>query len=214
MPHVLPRKIRAVSAAITVIAASAAGCFIAGSPAGAATAAAPAGIHRTASPTLTGGLVLVPRASGDFNLVNYHSWQQGAGNYKCIGIAGSPPDGNAGDWSCSGQPDQAWHWGASNPQGWTQLVNGRGQCLGVAGGSDSAGARIVGWSCLGSGHPDQYWAPGSSVFSGADTLLNYNGYANGGSAWLIGVQGGSLANGAPLVLWSSNNNPDQSWIFD
>lgn len=150
-------------------------------------------------------VALAPNANGTFSLLNYKSWQQGAGNYKCIGIASN---GNAGDWSCTGNPDQTWHWGGSKAQGnavYWQLVNGNGKCLGVAGGNTQQAAQIVGWSCLGTGHPDQYWAFGLSYYSGSNPLINYSGY-------VAGVGGGSLANGAPLVLWSYTYAPDQAWI--
>lgn len=149
-----------------------------------------------------GSLVVTPNipASGTFNIHNY-----GASG-KCIGISGN----NAGDWNCTSNPDQTWHWGGAIATGWYQLVNGNGKCLGISGGSDAVGAQVVAWGC--NGNADQYWALGSSSYPGANTVLNYKAWFDPNTAAaLIGVGGGSTANGAPVVLWSSDGSPNQSW---
>jgi len=135
---------------------------------------------------------------------------------KCIGIDGS---GLAGDWTCTTNADQTWHWG-TDPilpnTNWDQLINGQsvnGQpvCLGVQGGSDAMGARIVAWPCLGTGHPDQYWNLGQSNFGGFN-ILNYQALFDPNTpASLIGVAGGSTANGAPIILWSNDGTQNQFW---
>lgn len=149
---------------------------------------------------------------------------------RCLGINSS---GDAGIWNCTnagGRSDQTWHWGAKsssmpNGEAYYQLINGRGQCLGVAGGSTASGARIVGFRCIAS-HKDQYWQY-NSVWGGCEcgdgpVLANLqtplSGLSLGGK--VIGVSGGSKANGAPLVLWPNSTthdgstfHPDQAWYM-
>lgn len=160
-------------------------------------------------PTAKGmGLVLTPTIpgvgnSGDFNIHNANA------RGKCIGINAS---GDAGDWNCTTNPDQTWHWGAAISSGWFQLVNRNGKCLGVAGGSDARGARVVAFTCLGTGHPDQYWALGAAGFGG-NNINNFKAFFDPNTpAQLIGVSGGSTANGAAVVLWSSDGTANQFWF--
>jgi hypothetical protein len=95
-------------------------------------------------------------------------------------------------------------------------VPGRGR------GSKANGARIVGWSCLGSSHVDQYWLY-SCVWLGVGNnrcVLNnlgtpVNAYSKGGK--VIGVSGGKTANGAAAVLWANTTgtdfHADQGWYM-
>ncbi|MHC3469500.1 RICIN domain-containing protein [Streptomyces sp. 7R007] len=125
---------------------------------------------------------------------NLHNYNSG----RCIGISG----GYAGDWTCTGNPDQLWHVGSANSAGWHQVINGNGECLAVSGGSTSQGALVRTWAC--NGGADQYWA--SSQYSGdLYYLVNYK------SGLIVGVQGGSTANGARLVLWEAQAHADQLW---
>jgi hypothetical protein len=143
---------------------------------------------------------------------NFQHWERSSivtfqiyDNYtaKCIGI--DFYSGLAGSWSCTTNPDQTWHWGLTNPAGYTQLVNGNGACLGVDSGSLNEGANIKAWSC--DGTASQYWrilnSPASA--SGYYYLQNYN------SHYVIGVGGASTANGASLVQWPQVSHPDQYW---
>jgi hypothetical protein len=202
MSGVLPRMVAACAAAVLAVAVAAGPAYAAG-PAG----RVPLPGH-PARPA--GGLVIkaIPASGGSFEITNFEF-------PKCIGISGAPPDGQAGDWDCTTNPDQLWHWGNAFPSDpdFRQLVNGRGQCLGVAGGSDQQGALIVGWTCLGTGHPDQYWAQEFRL-NGTPGLMNEHGINDpSATAWLIGVQGASSANGANLVLWPDTGHPDQEWMF-
>jgi hypothetical protein len=99
--------------------------------------------------------------------------------------------------------------------GFNQLINGSGECLGVASGSQANGATVVGWSCLGPTHLDQYWAGTDGLMglppggcSGAELLLNAN------SDKVLGVVSNSLKAGAAVVEWDYQlicNN--QFWFF-
>jgi hypothetical protein len=137
------------------------------------------------------GAAAIPNipSSGTFQIHNYLA----AG--KCIGIS---TNGYAGSWYCTTNPDQTWHRGNVNLDGY-QLVNGDGQCLGVDGGSTSLGARIRAWSC--NGHSDQNWF--------YDYSRGY--FTNSGTGLVIGIWRASTANGASLVQWSENTNGDQYW---
>jgi Ricin-type beta-trefoil lectin domain len=195
----------------TCVAAVALAAALGGGPAYAAGSAAPRP-HPAYIARPAGGLFItkIPN-SGNFQIHN------GRFLGKCLGIAGAPPNGPAGDWNCNTNPttnaDQTWHWGSPIASGWNQLVNGRGQCLGVAGGSDNRNARIVGWTCL-PGHPDQYWAdPPFLRPDGNGTVTNYNGWFDpNAQAWIVGVGGANPANGAPLVLYPDTGTPDQEWF--
>jgi hypothetical protein len=126
---------------------------------------------------------------------------------KCIGIAGT----DAGDYTCTNNPDQTWHWGAPNAAYDYQLINGNGKCLGVAGGVITKGARIGAFNCQGPSHADQYWSFIQSEAVGTYYLFNYKGLTGGGDAWVAGVSGASSGNGAPIILWSQELHYDQYW---
>ena len=137
---------------------------------------------------------------GGFRIHNYNA------SGKCIGIA----NGLAGDWDCTSNPDQDWHWGYPIAPGWRELVNGNGQCLAVNGASTSAGARILGYECVKS--EDQYWATEDSPVAGQSYLVNYKArFSRSATGRIVGVAGASTANGAPLVLWPAEGHPDQFW---
>jgi len=160
-------------------------------------AAAPAGAAATARhastpiPTFARN---APRIAPDTTLgflVNYNSG-------LCLGISGGHDNAPAVQWNClTGHPDQQWHTGGTNSAGYYQIVNGDGECLGVSGGSTAAGARVVGWSCLGTGHPDQYW-----LYQGLITCATYySPIFNYKSGLVLGVSGNSGAVGAAVVIW-------------
>lgn len=124
---------------------------------------------------------------------------------KCIGI----DSGAAGSWLCSSDgPDQAWHWEQNvSREGYHELVNGYGQCLGTASNSAAEGVQIRAVSCAqdSSDPNDVFWTTGSSPAAGWDYLFNFN------SGLVIGILGGSNANGAELVQWQPLPHPDQYW---
>ena len=198
------RNLRLLVAAITL--ALAGGLATAVAPAASATIA---GVPQQAVSTRS-----ITASAVTTSILNSHSG-------RCLGINSSR---DAGIWNCTGGADQTWHWGSANSRNgdYHQIINKKGQCLGVAGGSTANGARIVGWSCLGSGHVDQYWLY-SCVWLGEGSnlcVLNnlgtpVNAYSLGGK--VIGVSGGSTANGAAAVLWTNTTGPhfhvDQGWYM-
>jgi hypothetical protein len=87
-----------------------------------------------------------PRAANSGPIINTHSG-------LCLGIAAN---GDAGQWTCTGHADQTWHTGArAGTSTYYQLINGNGQCLGIASANTDEGARAVSTTC--NGHADQYW---------------------------------------------------------
>src|SRR5690242_18139176 len=53
---------------------------------------------------------------------------------KCVGI--ETTHNFAGDWTCTHNPDQTWHWGAEIAgSGFRQLINGNNKCLATSGGN-------------------------------------------------------------------------------
>src|SRR5581483_8401330 len=72
-----------------------------------------------------------PRTARTVSSVTFHIRNDKASG-KCIGIASI---GYAGDWNCTNNPDQTWHWGdRAGASGWAELVNGNGQCLSLSAG--------------------------------------------------------------------------------
>jgi hypothetical protein len=153
-------------------------------------AATPGHRHQAghASPVVIPAPQIRPAAS--FRVVNFHSG-------RCLGITGGRKNAPAVQWSCNTHPDQQWHWGSQNSahHGWFQLINGDGECLGVAAGSKKEGAQVVGWTCDGSSHLDQYWAPVGATCSGYVPLEDLN------SGFVLGVSANSTAQGAKIVQW-------------
>ena len=193
-PFLWGAAVLAFATAATVLAFTAPASAATGTGTSSATASTTINIDNKAVPRP--GLKLQAAASGTFNIYNYNAFG------KCIGIA----HGTAGDFYCTTNPDQTWHWGAANSTGWKELVNGNGQCLAVAGGSTSAGASIIGYSCIKTA--DQYWALGS----GFTQLFNYKGtFDTNGTGWVVGVAGGSTSNGQRLVLWWEDGTDNQLW---
>jgi hypothetical protein len=164
----------------------------------AAASAATAGSARSPAVSLQNvTLPSIPRpgeATSSFPLVN-------ANSDLCLGIAGGADDAPAVQWTCNDSANQAWHWGSSGILGvglvYYQLINGDGQCLGVAGNSTAEGAQIYGWSC--NGAANQYWYANDGV------ITNYH------SSKVVGVAGNSEAVGAAIVQWPFTNALNQYW---
>ncbi|MEV0404984.1 RICIN domain-containing protein [Actinoallomurus sp. NPDC050550] len=138
--------------------------------------------------------------SGTFSLYNWKS-------SLCLGINAR---GAAGQWICTGNSDQTWHWSAYQPgnTGYRQLVNGNRQCLGVMGASTEQGARLNASECAGTSRPEQYWYvnPVAPITGGrALTVWNYK------TQGVIAVSGASTSNGAPVIQYHCICSPDQYW---
>src|SRR6266568_5099483 len=122
----------------------------------------------------------------------------------CLGISGGRHDASAILWKCNGHPDQQWRFGGSKSYDgytWYQLINNDNQCLGVRSGRTFDGARIVGWNCT--GHNDQYWYEATSirVCGGYHPLINLNAFKQGDGSKVIGVKGGVMSKGTPIILY-------------
>jgi hypothetical protein len=67
------------------------------------------------------------------------------------------------------------------------------------------GTNIIVWQA---GQSDQLW---NSTAPGQDLVIDYYGNINTGAAMCLGVAGGSTNQGAGLIIWHCNGNPDQKW---
>jgi hypothetical protein len=193
-------KTRIIALAATMALAGGLTTLAVGAPAAIAPAAA---AHGPAS----GSLGIRPAGVGSiaedsvftFVLFNLNS-------FLCLGISGGKDDAPAVQWTCEEVANQEWHYGAEyGNSGYYQLINGDGECLGVAGSSKSKGARVYGWTC--NGHLDQYWQ-GVGISDGT-VFNNYN------SGLVLGVAGNSKAVGAAVVQWpyggDVETNLNQFW---
>jgi Ricin-type beta-trefoil lectin domain len=138
-------------------------------------------------------------------IINVHS-------HLCLGIKGAAQDAEAVQYTCEAVANQEWYWGNAINSVFRQLKNeafGGNQCLGVAGGSKTRGAEVVGWTCDGTGHPDQYWWPEVDIADAPiGPIENYHA-----QPLVLGVAGGSAAVGAEIVLWNYQAAANQQWDF-
>ena len=92
-----------------------------------------------------------------------------------------------------------------------QIINGKGQCLGIAGGSTDEGADVVSYQCY-PGHPDQYWFLASTGCGSHEWW--FDNYSTDIQDFSMGVAGGSKANGANVVEWAYQQKcNNQVWEF-
>jgi hypothetical protein len=118
-------------------------------------------------------------------------------------------------WPCDGTLNQQWVW-YSDPftVPLTQIRNGANlsKCLGVLGGNPTNGTPLVIWDCDGS--TNQLWY--DTVMADRDPNPCKQEVVNDLSASsptykVMGILGGSSAEGAPAVLWDLLFHPDQQW---
>jgi hypothetical protein len=89
-----------------------------------------------------------------------------AGN--CLS-SGGVHNGYAKVYTCNGSSNQHWHY-ADAHGAYVEIINGDGQCLGVGGGSTSAGAHVILWNC--NGGDSQHWAVENNFPSNVIDFLN------------------------------------------
>jgi hypothetical protein len=145
-----------------------------------------------------GAAIGAPQRAGDpFEIQNVHT-------ELCIGSF-VKDDSFALQKPCNGSPDEEWHWGASTA-GYEQLINGNGECLGIAGGSTSAGTIAEVWRCLGPSHRDQYWFASYDYATGpAYSLWDLN------SQYVIQPAGDTLS--VIQEPWDDLGSPAQYWYI-
>jgi Ricin-type beta-trefoil lectin domain len=144
----------------------------------------------------SGNQLLKPDTPGTFPIVNNDS-------NRCLGIAA---DGNAGIWDCTGGADQSWYNANESPTGWTQLVNLNGDCLDTADTTASNGVQVVADSCNNTLATQFWWGSHGRIYNLAACSATE-------CFRLLGVRSGSIANGAPVVIWQDNGNPDHNWSW-
>jgi Ricin-type beta-trefoil lectin domain len=157
--------------------------------------------------TLASGAVAAAPASAApaieyVNIENSHT-------IKCISSSGKD-DTTAEQFSCSNSANQFWYY-SGDLGGATQIKNkATNQCLGISGGSRSAGAHAVVWNCLGASHPDQWWFV-YETGTQATTFYLFN-YSSG---LVLQVGCACTTSGAYLDQepWDDLGSPNQIWYI-
>jgi Ricin-type beta-trefoil lectin domain len=154
------------------------------------------------------GLVLVPDTALAGNITANQIWSNLTGKYVIAVPGASTSNGvQLETYASQGHPDQFWRFDYTQ-YGYQQIINvNSGKCMGVSGGSLSAGATIVQWTCDGS--LNQYWRLG-----GPDGAYAYDTLINDNSGMCVGISGNSTSEGAKLVQWACDGNYDKQWIPD
>jgi hypothetical protein len=146
--------------------------------------------------------------TGPFTL---HNYQTGL----CLGVKGGTPTPGTPliTWHCDGSANQRWTRGYATKGGHVPLINGVGpdRCL-VTGNANNGTAATID-SCASSGSFNR-WLP---IYAGTDLSGHecYRFAKNGTQNKVIGVKGGNIAVGTPIILWDdfadSFGHPDQLW---
>jgi hypothetical protein len=148
-------------------------------------ASPPADPGRLYGPSMPGMLTAAVGSPASGEVMNYTS-------QLCLGVTAGNVVGYAVQSGCSRTAAQSWRWRAEDgDNGYYQLTNGQGECLGITYGRTTSGARAVVWTC--DGHADQYWRP---LTAGAPAGYLYLQNLKSGDA--LGVSGGSAASGAAV----------------
>ena len=161
-----------------------------------ASAGTVAGGHHTGTPVHAGSLPwsgIRPKTLFLGHLVNYSS-------HLCLGISDGARDGDAVQAGCVAHPDQEWTEGNPVADGFYRIYNGYGQCLGVQAGETRDNADVVATRCLG-GHNDQLWQGEVNVEPHCDYPYFAPIFNNKATGKVIGVENGSPATGAPIVIY-------------
>jgi hypothetical protein len=127
---------------------------------------------------------------------------------RCIGIDG----GKAGIYNCTFVRDHAWNvirTKSAEGVSWAQLQNNSGQCLGVAGNSTQAGARLVTQACN-RNNRSQFWnntKEGVACSGGTTPIVNLK------SGDVVGVSGGATGVGSAVVIFEYQKTcNNQFWV--
>jgi ricin-type beta-trefoil lectin protein len=143
---------------------------------------------------------------------------------KCMGVAGANPNNGAAimQWECVRRPGSDQRMRLYEPRegsGWYHIDPSfsAGKCAGVGGSSTAPGAALMQWSCS-STETDQLFAIRlTKILPGNVWRVEFwTGHTYGDTNQLVGVAGGSTANGARVVQWPFAGNStdcagDQCW---
>jgi glucosylceramidase len=133
------------------------------------------------------------------------------GSNMCMGVpGGSQAPSLLVQWWCNGSADQNWIRDPYNSivvggltyTPWIDEISGL--CMGVQGGSTSAGANVAQWPCYPAA--DQFWAQVDRG-GGTTNLVNF------ASGMCLAVSGGSRAAGAQITQWPCYGPADQRWAY-
>jgi hypothetical protein len=115
-----------------------------------------------------------------------------------VGIAGLALAGSA-----QAQTYNQWRNADTTHGNFFMGVSGGPQCNHVGCGLHN-GTNIIVWQA---GQSDQLWWPNG----GDGPVEDYYFNVDNGSPMCLGVSGGSLSQGTPLIIWQCNGAKDQSW---
>ncbi len=119
-------------------------------------------------------------------------WRLKNGNNRCLGVTAS---GYIGQWPCTWNADQVWHYDTDD-----HLFNRNNDCIRRQHGRNQQGEQLVTF-----GQDDCVrWTAvrGESNFTDEDS-----------QDWslVLAIYGGHANSGAGATLWAWNGNPDQVW---
>ncbi|MFI6152706.1 RICIN domain-containing protein [Kitasatospora sp. NPDC051170] len=159
----------------------------------------------------TGGVVNASTTDTNYSvLYNFNT------NNQCLAVGAGSIDNGAGviQWNCTNGFEQEWSFDrlptkTFNGSTWYHVVNlkstlqrGTPMCLAVPGGTSALNTQLMQWPC--GDWNDHWWRKISTDYANTFALENLNGLC-------IGVGGNSHVPGAPVVQWSCDNGPEQSW---
>jgi hypothetical protein len=104
---------------------------------------------------------------------------------------------------------QMWHWkGNFDGSTYLPMANGYDLCLSVKNGSKIKGTILTAATCD-SSRDDQKWLPLLDHGCSHNSLGSFYPFKNKKSGYVMGVQGGSMTDGTPTIIWSFNRQCDQ-----
>lgn len=134
---------------------------------------------------------------------------------QCLGVQGGNMTNGTHivSWTCNGHPDQTWEITGAPGNNISTIRNSQdtSKCLGVQASATGNGSILVIWDC--NGHTDQNWifqpwtADNRNGPFGCFNIENQNAAPK-----VLGIQGGSPADGAQAVIWDLlTGHHDQVW---
>lgn len=131
---------------------------------------------------------------------------------KCMSLAGNNGASGTGiiQWTCSPNPSpgdgQVMHRVPMPGGGWQLKINSTGKCVDVTGGSQSNGAWLQQWDCLGAGQTNQIW--NVIPIAGQAPWLAFRAVHSQKCADVTGPSGD---NGVRIQQWDCHWGGNQQW---
>lgn len=115
---------------------------------------------------------------------------------------------------CDGSDYQQWHWvGQQDANGYSQISNGYGWCLGLAGGSTASATDVVVAACN-SKHPAQWWASDTGYSCVRNSEYgDFYPVVNEASGDVLGVSGGHTYDSTNAIIFGFQDTCDSQFWF-